>query len=97
VRCIVPRGVHPTVLAPHGARVAVRNLEIIRVTAEDIARTMIYSLVDFNGLMDIQQNNVEAVRLVIEERGRLLGDAPLYDVCWNHLRIVKNRTSISTE
>ena len=94
MRRIVPPGIHLTVLPAHGARVAVKNLEAIPVTAEDLARTMIYSWVEFDGLMYLQQNPVEGIRLMIEEGKRLLGDAALYGVCWNHWRTAENRTSI---
>ena len=94
MRRIVPPGIHLTVLPAHGARVAVKNLEAIPVTAEDLARTMIYSWVEFDGLMYLQQNPVEGIRLMIEEGKRLLGDVALYGVCWNHWRTAENRTSI---
>jgi len=94
MRGIAPPGIHLTVMPAHGARAAVKNLEAIPVTAEDLARTMIYSWVEFDGLMYLQQNPVEGIRLMIEEGKRLLGDAPLYGVCWNHWRTAENRTSI---
>lgn len=71
-----------------------KNLEAIPVTAKDLARIMIYSWVEFDGLMYLQQNPVEGIRLMIKEGKRLLGDAPLYGVCWNHWRTAENRTSI---
>jgi len=94
MRRIVPPDVHLTVMPAHGARVAVNNLEAIPVTAEDLAQTVIYSWVEFDGLMYLQQNPVEGIRRMIEEGKRLLGDAPLYGVGWNHWRTAENRTSI---
>jgi len=94
MRRVVPRDIHLTVLPAHGARVAVKNLEAIPITADDVTRTVFYSWVEFDGLMYLQQNSVEGIRELIEEGRRLSGGAPLYGVCWNHWRTSENRTSI---
>jgi len=56
-----------TVLPAHGARMAVKNLSGIPLTSEDLNRTMIYSWIEFDGLMYLQQNPVEGIRMMIEE------------------------------
>ena len=94
MRRVVPSDMHLTVLPAHGARMAVRNLDGIPLTAGDLARTMIYSWVEFDGLMYLQQNPVEGIRRLIDYQRTIANGAPLYGVCWNHWRTAENRTSI---
>jgi hypothetical protein len=94
MRRIVPPGMHLSVLPAHGARMAVRNLDGIPLNAEDLARTMLYSWVEFDGLMYLQQNPVEGIRRLIDYQRTLANGAPLYGVCWNHWRTAENRTAI---
>lgn len=94
MRRIAPPEIHLTVLPAHGARVAVKNLAAIPISPEDLTRTMIYSWVEFDGLMYLQQNPVEGIRQLIEEGKRLSRDKPVFGVCWNHWRTAENRTSI---
>jgi len=94
MRRVVPSGMHLTVLPAHGARMAVRNLDGIPLTGEDLARTMIYSWVEFDGLMYLQQNPIEGIRRLIDDQRTIANGAPLYGVCWNHWRTAENRTSI---
>ena len=94
MRRVVPPDVHLTVLPAHGARVAVNNLKSIPLTAEDVGRTVMYSWVEFDGLMYLQQNPVVGIGRLIEEGRRLSGGVPLYGICWNHWRTAENRTSI---
>jgi len=95
MRRAVPPDMRLTVLPAHGARMAVHNLDGIPLTAADLARTMLYSWVEFDGLMYLQQNPVEGIRRLIDCRRTVAGGAPLYGVCWNHWRTAENRTSIA--
>jgi len=94
LRRVTPPGMHLSVLPAHGARMAVRNLNGIPLAAGDLARTMLYSWVEFDGLMYLQQNPVEGIRRLIDFQRTLTNGAPLYGVCWNHWRTSENRTSI---
>lgn len=95
MRRAVPPDMHLTVLPAHGARMAVRNLDGIPLTAGDLARTMLYSWVEFDGLMYLQQNPVEGIRRLIDFQRTIAGGTPLYGICWNHWRTAENRTSIA--
>lgn len=95
LRRAAPEGMRLAILPAHGARMVVRNLDGIPLAAGDLARTMLYSWAEFDGLMYLQQNPVEGIRRLIDgERARTNG-APLYGVCWNHWRTAENRTAIS--
>jgi hypothetical protein len=80
-----------TVLPAHGARMAVKNLSGIPLTSEDLRRTMIYSWIEFDGLMYLQQNPVEGIRMLLEQNLKISGNEPLYGICWNHWRTYENR------
>ena len=80
-----------SVLPAHGARMAVKNLSEIPLTSDDLKRTMIYSWIEFDGLMYLQQNPVEGIRMMIEENLKISGNKPLFGICWNHWRTYENR------
>jgi len=80
-----------TVLPAHGARMAVKNLSGIPLNSDDLKRTMIYSWIEFDGLMYLQQNPVEGIRMMIEENLKISSNKPLFGVCWNHWRTYENR------
>jgi len=94
LRHLVPPGVRLTILPAHGARMAVKNLLAIPITAEDVARTTFYSWAEFDGLMYLQQNPVEGIRQLVVEAQRLTGGRPVSGILLNHWRTAENRTSI---
>ena len=83
-----------SVLPAHGARMALKNLSAIPLTPGDLKRTMIYSWVEFDGLMYLQQNPVEGIRMMIEENLKISGNKPLFGICWNHWRTYENRIAL---
>lgn len=83
-----------SVLPAHGARMAVKNLSGIPLTSEDLNRTMIYSWIEFDGLMYLQQNPVEGIRMLLEQNLKISGNEPLYGICWNHWRTYENRLAM---
>jgi hypothetical protein len=80
-----------TVLPAHGARMAVKNLSGIPLNSDDLKRTMIYSWIEFDGLMYLQQNPVEGIRMMVDENLKVSGNKPLFGICWNHWRTYENR------
>jgi len=80
-----------SVLPAHGARMAVKNLSAIPLNPDDLNRTMIYSWIEFDGLMYLQQNPVEGIRMMLEENLKISGNKPLFGICWNHWRTCENR------
>jgi hypothetical protein len=94
LRNTTPENVTLSVLPAHGARMAVRNLSEIPLTSEDLKRTMIYSWIEFDGLMYLQQNPVEGIRMMIGENLKISGNKPLYGICWNHWRNYENRLAL---
>jgi hypothetical protein len=94
MRRIVPSDVHSAVIPSHGARAAIYSLKRIPVTGADLRHTMVYSWTEFDGLIYTQQNPVTGVRMLLQHGRRLLGDTPMYGICWNHWRTAENRTAL---
>lgn len=88
------KDLHLTVLPAYGARMAVHNLAGLTLTSDDLRRTMIYSWIEFDGLMYLQQNPVEGIRMMLEENLKISGNKPLFGICWNHWRNYENRIAI---
>lgn len=80
-----------TVLPAHGARMAVKNLSDIPLNSDDLKRTIIYSWIEFDGLMYLQQNPIEGIRMMVDENLKISGNKPLFGICWNHWRTYENR------
>jgi len=93
LRSIAPPDLHLTVLPAHGARMVAKNLKGIPFTSDDINRTMIYSWIQFDGLMYLQQNPVVGIRSLIADNLKINHNKPLYGICWNHWQNYENRTA----
>lgn len=93
LRDSTPADMTLTVLPAHGARMADRNLAALPFTANDIGRTMIYSWIQLDGMMYLQQNPVEGIRSLIDNNLKVNGNKPLYGICWNHWQNYENRTA----
>lgn len=93
LRNSAPLDMKLTVLPAHGARMADKNLLGIPLTKEDINRTMIYSWIQLDGMMYLQQNPVEGIRDLIADNLSINDNKPLYGICWNHWQNYENRTA----
>ncbi len=93
MRSIVAENIQASVLPAHGARESVSNLAKVPVDKEDLLRTRIYSWIEFDGLIYMQQNPIEGMRMMLQEGKRLLGDDPMNGICWIHWRTAENRTA----
>jgi hypothetical protein len=56
-------------------------------------RTCLYSWIEFDGIMYIQQNGIRGIRMLLEKAGHDLNGDPLYGLCFNHWRTAENRTT----
>ena len=94
LRQYVPQGVEWSLLPSHGAVKAAENLELIPLIAQDWQRAMIYSWIEFDGSMYLQQNALEGIRRLVAEGQRVLGEKPISGICLNHWRTAENRTTM---
>jgi len=54
---------------------------------------MVYSWIQMDGMMYLQQNPVEGIRLLIDNNLKINHNKPLYGICWNHWQNYENRTA----
>lgn len=93
MRKVAPADVHFAILAEHGAQAVTNSLLKIKFTATDWQRTMVYSWIEFDGIMYLQQNCLTGIRSMFDEARKTMKDVPLYGVCFNHWRTEENRTT----
>lgn len=82
-----------TIMPSHGSDGVARNFESIVTTPEDLARTEIYSWIEFDGLMYLQQNGSNGIAQLEEKLDSLGGGAQCNSVLFNHWRTAENRTT----
>jgi hypothetical protein len=87
-----PDEVSLTFLPAHGARLAVHNLKQMGFTRSLAARTMVYSWIEFDGNMYLQQNSVKGTQQLIEFLQEKMTPCQIYGVALNHWRTAENRT-----
>ncbi len=92
MRRFVPADVGFTFLAQHGSRAVVDSLEVAEMTSDDWARSMIYSWIEFDGTMYLQQNAVKGIHQLVKLGKTVNGAAPIKGICLNHWRTAENQT-----
>ena len=89
-----PPDIQWSILPAHGARAVVEALKTAAFTADDWHRSVVYSWVEFDGLMYSQQNSVLGTQQLLDLARKGLGDAPVPAIAFNHWRTAENRTAI---
>lgn len=92
MRRFVPAGIGFALLVQHGNRAVVESLAYADMTSKDWARSMIYSWIEFDGTMYLQQNAVKGIHQLIRLGQTVNDSAPIYGICLNHWRTAENRT-----
>ena len=92
VRKMMPE-VAVAVMPSHGSdgvnRAVRNNIQAI----SDMKSTEIYSWIEFDGLMYLQQNAIEGINGLFAYTDRLMGGEQLPSVCFNHWRTCENRVT----
>jgi len=94
LRRYAPEGIDLAFLPAHGGRVVVDSLEKMGMTRADVDRSMIYSWIEFDGSMYLQQNSIVGTRKLLEYATAVSGDHPVNGLCFNHWRTAENRAAI---
>ena len=81
----LPGDIEFAILAGHGSRRVARNLAEAGLTAADWARTLVYSWLEFDGIMYLQQNGTRGLQWLFENLPTPAGMA------FNHWRTAENR------
>ena len=86
-------GASYAVLPGHGSTRVARYLPYAGMTKEDWQKTMVYSWLEFDGIMYLQQNGIRGIRNLLEYGEDMNGLDPLKSVCFNHWRTAENRVT----
>jgi len=83
-----------TFLPAHGSRAVVDALKTAGFATNDWRRSVVYSWIEFDGLMYVQQNSVQGTQQLLNMAENSLGGAPIPSIALNHWRTAENRTAI---
>jgi hypothetical protein len=86
----VPASVEFAILASHGSRGVAHNLREAGMTQADWNRSMLYSWIEFDGLMFYQQNPVRGIRQLLEDTEDAAGLPSIRGMAFNHWRTSEN-------
>ena len=87
----VPKHVGFCFLPAHGAVVTAQNLESIEFTSKDWKRSMIYSWIEFDGSMYLQQNAINGIEHMLNYAKEQMVDEPIPAISFNHWRTAENQ------
>ena len=87
---ILPEDVLFTVLPAHGSLAVADHISYMEFTEAELQRTMIYSWMEFDGNMYLQQNGNRGIRELLQHTAKITGGAPIYGICLNHWRTAEN-------
>lgn len=82
-----------TIMPSHGSDGVARNFDAIVTSKDDMAKTEIYSWIEFDGLMYLQQNGTAGIAELIKKMDKQNEGKQLYSILFNHWRTAENRTS----
>lgn len=92
---ILPDDVIFTFLPAHGAKAVADNIAFMDFSDEDLQRTLVYSWIEFDGNMYLQQNSCEGIRQITEDAKSRAASGSVYGMCLNHWRTAENAFTIS--
>ena len=82
-----------TLLSSHGSDGVARYFDSIVKNKSDLSKTEIYSWIEFDGLMYLQQNGIAGIETLMEKMERMNEGGQLYSLLFNHWRTAENRTT----
>ena len=84
-----------SVMPAHGARKTALQLPLVSMGRKDWEKTMVYSWIEFDGIMYLQQNELRGIRRLLEYAEDVNGPGnPIGSVCFNHWRLAENRVTM---
>lgn len=82
-----------SIMPSHGSDGVAAAVERIVTDPADLRHTQIYSWIEFDGLMYMQQNAIDGLERLFGHVERLGGGEMLHSICFNHWRSAENRTT----
>ena len=90
MEAVLPEDVLFTFLPAHGSLAVAENISYMEFTEAQLQRTMIYSWMEFDGNMYLQQNGNRGIQELLQRTAQITGGAPIYGICLNHWRTAEN-------
>ena len=87
---VLPKNICYTFLPAHGSMAVADNIAYMEFLPEDYQRTMLYSWVEFDGNMYLQQNSCDGIRELERAALEKSGGEPIHGICLNHWRTAEN-------
>lgn len=92
---VLPPEVGYTFLPAHGATAVACNVEYMQFQPEDFQKTMLYSWIEFDGNMYLQQNGCPGLEQLTGLTQRIVGTESIHGICLNHWRTAENDIAIA--
>lgn len=92
MRKLIPEEIDLAFLPAHGARASAESVANMGLEPSDLRRTIIYSWIEFDGDMFLQENTVFGTRQMLDRIAQINGREQVYTLAFNHWRTVENRT-----
>lgn len=92
---IFPADLHYSFLPAHGALAVAEAVHHMNMTAAELQKTMLYSWVEFDGNMYIQQNSCGGIQKLLELCRETSSNPSIHGICLNHWRTAENSLTIS--
>lgn len=87
---VLPQEVLLTFLPAHGSLAVADHISYMDFTEAELKRTLIYSWIEFDGNMFLQQNGNKGIQEILQRTAKITGGAPIYGICLNHWRTAEN-------
>jgi hypothetical protein len=87
-----PPRVNMALLPGHSAQRVANYVREIGIKADEWRRILMYSWLEFDGLMFVQQNGLKGIRMLIEDAQKTLRGRQIPAICFNVWRTSENRT-----
>ena len=95
MNALIPEDVVYTFLSAHGSLAVYDNLKFVGLSPEELQRTMIYSWIEFDGNMYLQQNSSDGIEQLMQHLKETSGGESIHGVCLNHWRTAENIVTIN--
>ena len=92
---IFPADLRYTFLPAHGALAVAEAVRHMGLTDAELQKTMLYSWIEFDGNMYLQQNSCGGIQKLLEFCRETSPGSSIYGICFNHWRTAENSLTIS--
>jgi hypothetical protein len=92
---VLPKEVLFTFLPAHGSLAVAENIQFMEFTEEELQRTLIYSWIEFDGNMYLQQNSNKGIEVILEQTEAITKGKSIYGMCFNHWRTAENEITVA--